>query len=59
MQVFQITHVIENFVINTDRLTFFVINVYYNREMNGVLFVFNCIEICLKLPLNAAFYIVF
>ena len=55
MQVFQITHVIENFVINTDRLTFFVINVYYNREMNGVLFVFNCIEICLKLPLNAAF----
>ena len=36
-------HVTKNCVINTDRLTFFIINVYYPREMNGNLFVFNCI----------------
>ena len=58
MHVFQIMDVAKNCVTNTDRLTFFIINVYYPREMNGNLFVFNCIDIHSKLCGNAAFYII-
>ena len=54
MHVFRIMYVTKNCMISTDRLTFFVINVYYSREMNGNLFVFNSLDI----RSNAAFYIV-
>lgn len=37
---------------------FFIINVNYPCEINGNLFVFNCTDICLKLCLSAALYIV-
>ena len=45
-------------LINTKRLTFFIINLYYSHKMNGNLFAFNCIDICSELRLNAAFCII-
>ena len=45
-------------LINTKRLTFFIINVYYSHKMSGNLFAFNCIDICSELRLNAAFCII-
>lgn len=45
-------------LINTKRLTFFIISVCYSHKMNGNLFAFSCIDICSELRLNAAFCII-
>ena len=58
MHMSQIMHVTKKKLINTKRLTFFIINVYYSHKMNGNLFAFNCIDICSELRLNAAFCII-
>ena len=51
-------HVPKNWVINTDPLTFFMINAYYPRYVNGNKFAFNCIGIRSKLRSYVVFYIV-
>ena len=58
MYAFQIMHIRKNCIINTDRLTFFIINVYYLHETNGNLFIFNCIGILSKLHSNVVSHIV-
>ena len=57
MIVFQILDITKNCVINTDHVTFFIINVYSPHEMNGNLLIFNCIDVRLKLCSSATFYI--
>ena len=57
MIVFQILDITKNCVINTDHVTFFIINLYSPHEMNGNLLIFNCIDVRLKLCSSATFYI--
>ena len=56
MHLFQIMHATKNCIINTDHLTFFIINAYYRCEMNWKLFVFNCISFKASIEYHILYY---